>query len=189
MATIGLFISPSEIKAKTFLDENIDEKTIVNSIVYCQEEYTKAILGTALYNEIKGQIEAGTLTSDNTTLRDTYLRPALRYWVLYEGMDEFYMKATNKSIMLKKSDNSDPVDLNAILSLKSSYRNRAERHDEKTRLFLIENADTYPLYRNAGNGTDTIHPKGLTYGTDWYLGGSSDCSDIDKLEYPGSCCD
>ena len=172
MATIGRFISPAKIKAETFVDENVDEKSLTQSILYCQEEYTKSILGTALYDEIKGQIEASTLTSDNTTLLQTYIQPALKWWVVYEAADELHMKATNKSIVTKRSDNSDPVNLNSILALKSKYRNRAERMDEKTRLFLIENQTTYPLYTNPGNGVDTIHPKGLTYGTGWYLGGS-----------------
>lgn len=172
MAQIALFISPSQIKAETSVDENVDEKNLIQSILYCQEEYTKAILGTALYDEIKAQILAGTLTSDNTTLRDTYLRPALKWWVVYEGLEELHMKITNKSVVTKRSDNSDPVDLSAVLAFKNKYRNRAERLDEKTRLFLIENSDTYPLYLNPGSGADTIHPKGLTYGTGWYLGGS-----------------
>lgn len=172
MATIGRFISPSKIKAETFVDENVDEKVLTSSIIYCQEEYTKSILGSALYDEIKGQIEAGTLTADNTTLLQSYIQKALMWWVIYECADEIHAKATNKSIVTKRSDNSDPIDLNAVLAFKSKYRNRAERMDEKTRLFLIQNQTTYPLYINPGNGVDTIHPKGLTYGTGWYLGGT-----------------
>ena len=186
MSTIALFISPSEIKAKSFIDENVDEKPLRESILYCQEEYTKAILGTALYDEIKGQIEAGTITANNTTLRNNYIRPALQWWVVYEAMDELHTKATNKSVMQKKSDNSEPVDLNTILALKSKYRNRAERMDEKTRLYLIENSATFPLYLSPGTGADTIHPKGLTYGTGWYLGDSGN----DSYNTPsGNCCE
>lgn len=186
MATIGLFISPSQIKEQTPIDENVDEKTLRESILYCQDEYTKAICGTALYDEIKGQIEAGTITALNTTLRDSYLRPSLKWWVVYEAMDELHTKFTNKSIVNKKSDNSDPVSITEILSLKNKYRNRAERLDEKARLYLVENTTDYPLYLNPGTGSDTIHPKGLTYGTGWYLGDS----DSDRYNTPsGNCCE
>lgn len=185
---VGLFISPNQIKQDTFVDENVDEKALINSILWCQEEYTKAMLGTALYDEIKGQIEAGTITANNTTLRDSYIRPALKWWVVYEAMDELHMKATNKAIMLKRSDNSDPVSLTDILNLKNKYRNRAERFDEKLRLYLIENTDTYPLYSNAGSGADTIHPKGFTYGTGWYLGGTKKDIGIDT-DYGDNCCE
>ena len=179
MSVVGLFISPSQVKAETFIDENTDEKSIRESILYCQEEYTKAMLGTALYNEIKGQIEAGTTTSLNTTLRDSYIRHSLKWWVVYEAMDTLYMKATNKSILIKKSDNSEPADLNGILTLKNNFRNKAERMDEKLKNYLVENSASYPLYLNPGNGYDTIHPKGLTYGTGWYLGGTDEDYGID----------
>lgn len=185
MATIGRFISPAKIKAETFVDENVDEKTLTQSIIYCQEEYTKNILGTALYNEIKGQIEAGSLTADNTTLLQTYIQPALKWWVVYEAMDELHLKAMNKGIMEKSSDNSQPANLNDILELKNKYRNRAERMDQKTINFLCENDTTYPLYINPGTGADTIHPKSSTYDTGWYLGNSSEGYDTPT----GNCCE
>lgn len=169
MAT-ALFISPSQIKAETNIDENVDEKTLRESIIFCQGEYTKAVVGTALYDEIAGQIVAGTMTALNTTLRDTYLRPALRYWVVYEAMDELHTKIMNKSVMNKRSENSDPVDLNTILALKSKYRNRAERLDQQAINYLRENSDSYPLYLNPGSGVDTVQPKNTSYNTGWYLG-------------------
>lgn len=185
MATIALFISPAQIKAETFVDENVDEKSLVQSILYCQEEYTKNVLGTALYDEIKGQIEAGTLTANNTTLRNNYIRPALKWWVVYEAMEELHMKATNKSITTKSSENSNPVSLSDILDLKFKYRNRAERMDKKMINYLCENDTTFPLYLNPGTGVDTIHPKGSTYGTGWFLGDGDDSYNTPS----GNCCE
>ena len=186
MANVALFISPAQIKAESFVDENVDEKSLVQSIIYCQEEYTKNILGSALYDEVKAQIEAGSLTASNTTLRNNYIRPALKWWVVYEAMDELHAKATNKSVVTKSSDNSSPVDLNGILSLKYKYRNRAERMDQKMINYLCENDTTFPLYLNPGTGADTIHPKGTTYNTGWYLGNSGD----DRHNTPtGNCCE
>lgn len=181
MATIGLFISPSTIKEEAYVDENVDDKYIRDTILLCQELYTKEMLGTALYDEVKGQIEAVALTTLNTTLRNDYIRPALKWWVLYEGMDMLNIKITNKAVMKKRSENSDPVSLEEILNLKNKFRNYAERFDEKIRLYLIENSASYPLYLNPGNGVDTINPKGLTYGTGWYLGGAgSNCPITDE---------
>lgn len=186
MAT-ALFISPSQIKQQTFIDENVDEKQLINAIVYCQEEYTKNMLGTALYNEIKGQIEAGTITANNTTLRDDYIRHALKWWVVYEVMGHIWMKETNKSVMLKNSDNSNPVDLNAVLNLKSDYRNKAERFDDKLKRYLVENQATFPLYYQPGTGVDTVHPKNNTYNVGWYLGGTDNTYGL-PIDY-GDCCE
>lgn len=186
MSTIALLISQSEVKASSHIDENVDDKILAVAIQYAQEEYTKAILGTALYDEIVAQIIAGTLTASNTTLRNSYIKKALLWWVIYEATDELHTKYTNKSVMQKKSDNSEPVDLNTILALKSKYRNRAERMDQKTIDYLRENSTTFPLYGSPGTGSDTIHPKSSTYNTGWYLGDSGN----DSYNTPsGNCCE
>lgn len=179
MATVARFISPAQIKAEAYVDENVDEKYLTDTILFCQELYTKEILGTALYDQIKGQIEGSTLSANNTTLLNSYIKPALKWWVLYEAMEMLNVKITNKAIMKKRSENSDPVSLEEILHLKNKFRNLAERFDEKMRLYLIENSTTFTLYLNPGTGVDTIHPKGLTYGTGWYLGNLERCDDGD----------
>lgn len=180
MANIALLISPATIKADAYVDENVDDKYLVDTILLCQEFYTKESLGTALYDEVCSQVVAGTLTALNTTLRDTYIRPALKWRVLSEGMDMLNIKITNKAVMKKRSENSDPVTLEEILSLKNKFRDYAERYDEKIRLYLVENSSSYPLFLNPGSGADTIHPKGLTYGTGWYLGGQGSCNITDE---------
>lgn len=179
MANIARFISPTKIKQEGFVDENLDEKLISDTIVYAQELQTLEILGTALYDEVKGQILNNTLTSNNSTLLTTYIQPALKWWVLYHGMDMFYVKITNKSVVIKNSENSQSASTEFIIQLKEKFKNLAERWDEKTRKFLIENTTTYPLYLNPGNGADTIYPKGLTYGTGWNLNDDDDdCDDF-----------
>jgi len=188
MSVIARFISPSKIKADTIVDENVDDKVLSNSIIYCQEEYTKSILGTALYDEIYAEIAAGSLSAVNTTLLTTYIQPALKWWVIYEAMEELWAKIGNKSVSTKTSDNSSPVNLDEILMFKNKYRDRAERMDQKTRLYLIQNSTTFPLYNNPGNDIDTIHPKGLTYGTGWYLGGTCNVPNgVDIFIDPTSC--
>ena len=185
MATIALFISAAQMKSDCPIDENVDEKVIIQAIRYSQEEYTKNVLGTALYDEIKAQIVAGTLTALNTTLRDTYIREALKWWVIYEGLEELHYKFTNKAVMNKSSDNSNPASLTDILDLKNKYRNRAERMDKKMINYLCENSDSYPLYINPGTGVDVIQPKSSTYNTGWYLGNGTD-----EYNTPtGNCCD
>lgn len=188
MATIGRFISPTKIKQEAFVDENVDEKYLSDTILYCQELYTKEVIGTGLYDQIKSQIEGGTLSSNNTTLLNSYLQPALKWWVIYEVMDMLYVKLTNKGVLIKKSDNSETVSSDYIIRLKDKFRNLAERWDQKTRLYLIENSSTFTLFNNPGTGADIIHPKNMVYDTGWYLGGTYNCSDIDEFDNPGTCC-
>ena len=139
MANIGRFISPAKIKQEAFVDENVDEKKLSNSILTCQQLYTKEILGTALYDQINTQIENATLTSNNNTLLTSYIQPALKYWVLYDVLPLLSLQITNKGVIKKRSENTEQATAEEILMMKEYFKNLAERWDEKTRLYLIEN--------------------------------------------------
>lgn len=169
MAT-ALFISEQFIKDNTIIDGNVDNKYITNTIAECQDMHILPILGTALYNEINSQIVAGTVSAQNQTLLNTYIQPALKYYVLMEGMDLFNYKVTNKSIAKKTSDNSQPVDEVDVIRLMDRNKDKAEYYSQRLTNFLLANITTYTLYTNAGSTIDTIYPKGNNYTTGWNLG-------------------
>jgi len=169
---IALFIAPLEIKATTFIDENVDEKLIRNVIQEAQDIHVHPILGTGLFNEIKTQINAGTVTSLNNTLVTTYVQPALKYWVLYEGIDVFTYKVMNKSIVKRTSDNTEVIDLDELRRLQDRFRDKAEWYSERVTKYLQENQASYPLYYNPGSGIDVINPRITNYSTGMYLGSS-----------------
>ena len=74
-----LFISETYLKDSSYIDENVDIKLIRNSILETQDMRILPILGTALYEQLKTQIQANTKTTLNNTLLDTYVKPALKY--------------------------------------------------------------------------------------------------------------
>lgn len=172
MSTVVLFITEVHIKEVSIIDENIDAKLIQNAIREAQDIYVHPILGTGLYNELKTQISAGTLTALNTTLLDDYVKWSLIYWTLYTGVDIFTYKIRNKGIYKQTSENSNSIDLEETRRLMDSFRNKAEWYSERVTKYLLEYQTSYPLYINPGTTVDTIHPKKNNYTTDWYLGGS-----------------
>ena len=176
MATISLFIAPTEIKATTIVDENVDEKLIRTVIEEAQNIHLHPMVGTGLFDELKTQISANTLTALNTTLLQTYLQPALKYWVLYEGIDVFVYKFMNKSVVKKNGENSTVVDIDELRRLQDRFRDKAEWYSERATKYLQENQSDYPLYYNPGTGIDTIHPQNKNYSTGFYLGGGDDCT-------------
>lgn len=175
MSTVILFITEVHIKETTPVDENVEAKLIRNAIRDAQEMYILPILGTGLYNELRTQINAGTLTALNTTLLDDYISRALVFYTLYYGVDMFTYKLRNKGIMKQTSENSETITVEELKRLMDSYKNKAEWHSERLTKYLIENEADYPLYINPGNGVDTIYPNKNNYTTDWYLGGRNDC--------------
>lgn len=166
---VALFITEQFIKDNTLIDGNVDEKYITITIAEAQKLHILPILGTALYNELNTQIIAGTTTSANQTLLEDYIADALKYWVIYEGVDLFNYKVTNKAIMTKTSDNSQPIQQADVIRLMDRNRNKAEFFSERLTRFLLANETTYPLYINAGSTIDTIYPNYGNYTTGWNL--------------------
>ena len=172
MATIGLMIHPNEIKANNFVDENVDDKIIRNSIVLAQNLHILPILGTGLFNDIVDDIEAEAISAANQSLLADYIQPALEWWAMYELVEPLTYKITNKSIMKKSSENSNPISNSEVIMLKDKFKNIAEERTQRLISYLCENSDTYTLYDNPGTGSDIIHPRKWAFETGWNLQGS-----------------
>ncbi len=178
MAT-ALFITEDYIKENTLIDGNVDTKYITITIADSQRMHILPILGTALYNELSTQILVGTVTSANQTLLVDYIADALKYWVIFEGIDLFNYKVTNKAIMTKNSDNSQPVQQDDVIRLMDRNKDKAEFFSERITKFLCANDSTYPLFINAGNDFDTVHPNRNNYSTGWVLDDTIDNKGLD----------
>ena len=77
-ATNVYFISETQLKEGSIIDENVDMKALKPMILIAQDQRIQPIIGSGLYAQLKTQIQAGTLTALNTTLLDTYVTPALK---------------------------------------------------------------------------------------------------------------
>jgi hypothetical protein len=168
MAT-ALFITEQFIKDNTLIDGNVDMKYITTTIADAQRLHILPILGTGIYNELGTQINAGTLTALNTTLLDDYIQDALKFWVIYEGIDLFSYHITNKNISTKNSDNSQPVQQVDVIRLMDRNKEKAEWFSQRITKYLLANISSYPLYNNAGNSIDTIYPNRSNFTCGWNL--------------------
>lgn len=160
---VALFISESYIKENSIIDENVDVKLIRSVIKEAQDIHIHPLIGTGLYNELETQINTGSVTADNTTLINNYIRKALMYWVIVEGLDVFLYRVDNKSLSKRSSDNAQPVGEGELIRMIGRMQVKAEWYSERVSRFLCENSLTYPLYTNPGQGSDIIHPNGSNY--------------------------
>lgn len=187
--SVALFITQQFIKDTTAIDGNVDDKYLLIAIEDAQKIHILPILGTALYNEIAGQITAGTTTALNRTLLDDYIQDALKYWVVYEGIDLFQYKITNKAIMEKSSDNSQSVEQVDVIRLMDRNKDKAEFFSERLTKYLYSNITSYPLFQNAGSAYDTIHPKNNNYTTGWVLDEGTNHYGLDVDYGDRGCCE
>lgn len=168
MAT--LFISEQYIKDTSYVDENVDVKLLQSNILETQDFRILHILGTNLYNSLKNTASAS-WTTDQRTLVNDYIAPALKYWVLHDGAYLFQFKIMNKGVLKRNAENAESVDINELDRLMDFFKNRAEFYSERITKFLLQNSTTYPLYLNYGGNVDSIAPKMQNYTQGINLGG------------------
>jgi hypothetical protein len=138
MSANTLLISVSTLKERTHIHDNIDEKMIFPDIKYVQDTYIHPVLGTALF-----------------------IIDAICYFTLAEMVLSGSFHFTNKGVVRRTSDTSDPVPMSEIFDLANRYKNRGETYANRMKEYLRATATTsvLPEYLNPGTTSDTILPE------------------------------
>lgn len=187
------FISADKLKQETVINENTDNKLVTPTLLMVQDIYIQSLLGTALYEELKTQIKADTVTTLNKKLLDNYIQTVLKYYCMAELCTPLTYKFMNAAIVTKNSENSTSVGPAQLSQIKNYYLNHAEWYAKRLVKYLQQNQNSYPLWQNGNTTMDAIHPRTNTYQTGLYLGntrkqGNTNTSlPIDKNET--DCCD
>lgn len=194
MSTV-LFISVNDIKLRTGLTANVEEKLVLPEIYTAQDMYILPALGTALYDRLLAGIVANNLTVNEQTLIDTYITPSLVFFVMAELPMGLSYQFYNKGVIRKTDANATEPSAQELIEVSNKYRARAEFYKERLVRYLKEESgkNTFPEYNNPGSRYDTIIPDRNGYRTTIYLGGNIGCCEGMSLEekYQGNvnpCC-
>ena len=163
-----LFISTSFLKSNTVINNNVDDELLEPWIIVAQNKYIERSLGTALFNDVISNIQAGTISGITKVLLDDYIQPCLQHFVVYESLPFLSMKLTNKSVTRKDSDNSTAIDLKDMQYLRDNVLNTAQYMQKRLVEYLQTEVDNgnFDLYSNPGDDASTINPS-----TDVWFGG------------------
>lgn len=169
-----LTITEKYLKEKSIVNENTDMKVITPVIILVQDKYIKPLLGSDLFDQIKSQIIASTVSANNQTLLDDYILPCMLWYTLAESTPAFKYRYMNKGIMVKNSENSSAADLQEIQFLMDNWRNNGEMYAERCTRYLVKNRNTYTLY-DANPDSDDIKPNTTNYTSGLALDDPGDC--------------
>jgi len=164
------FISSEYVKNNSVIDGNVDEKYIKIAIQRAQRNQLIYIIGSGIYNEIAGQIQAGTLTANNTTLLDDYIAPCLLAYTLVEVSPYMLYKLSNRNVGVKDAERVTATEFNRLDDIMKRFENDAELDANRLIKYILANQTLYPLYNNAGSSEDTINPRAETFECDIYTG-------------------
>lgn len=175
MSSNTLLISVQQLKERTGLHSNVDEKQVTPDIKYCQDAYIMPLLGTALMDKLQADIEAGAPTGNYLTLWSNYVLDALCYYVLGESPMTLTYQLYNKGLVRKSSENTINPDVQDIISMADKYKKRAEWYGQRIADYLLENYNLFPEYTSPGSGIDAFLPEISAYKTTFSIGDDCGC--------------
>ena len=156
-----LYIDANYIKAYSHLDGSIDEKDILPSIIQAQDSQIQPILGTELFNALKTQITAGTISGNYQTLLQDYVQMATLKWTLVNFYPYLQGKILNGTIGSRNVDNITALSQDEVMRLVDIERSNAQFYTERLIEYLTNNTTLFPEY--ASNSGADMYPDTQTY--------------------------
>lgn len=159
----ALFISEQTLLENSIINENVSYTQIRPTLIKVQEMRIQPIIGSPLYNEIKAQIIAQSVSVLNTTLLEDYIQPALVQWLQFELPMVLAFKYMNKGMDRRTSTESTAMNVDEITRLMDRTKSDAEWYSERVTRYLVENRNDYPLFNSPTVAIDTIYPNATNY--------------------------
>ena len=170
-----LLIDETILRDRTSIHTNIDAKLLYPEIKAVQDMYIHPILGTALYNKIINDVNAGTITGVYKSLLDDYVIDTLIWYVMMQLPIPLTAQFWNRGVHVKHGEGDTALTLEQMQQVSDMYRMRAEWYANRLRLFLVEdNGVNYPEWDDDGNRVDDISPVRRTFTMPIWLG-DCDC--------------
>ena len=156
-----LFISENKLKESTAINMNVDVDLLLPYVRQAQKLYVEPKLGTDLYDKLKADITAGTLTGAYKTLVDEYIGDMLPHWGFYNLIPYLRFKVENGNIYSKTSETGNALTTEESQHLREEVRNTAEYYTERLIEHITNNTSSYPEYST--NSGEDISPDSNAY--------------------------
>ena len=181
-----LLIDMEYISDNSILDENVDQRLMVDALWTAQREYIKPLLGTDLYDDIITKAAAGTLAGNDLILVNTYIAPCLLKYLVFEMTPILAYKYRNKGVVQQTSENSQATSFDDLNHLLNRWRDKAEMFAQDTISYLSANSTLFPLY-TSNSDSDDIFPSNSAFTGGLYLGDGG--KNRGGFDYLRDCCD
>jgi hypothetical protein len=161
MAAYVLLISENKLKQSTAINMNVDVDLLLPYVRQAQKLYVEPKLGTDLYDKLKSDISAGTLTGDYKTLVDDYIGDMLPNWAFFHCIPFLRFKVENGNIYSRTSESGTALSTEESQHLREEVRNTAEYYTERLIEYLKNNTSLFPEYST--NSGAEISPDSNAY--------------------------
>lgn len=144
---MATFLVPIErVKRNTYIDGNVDDKTIKLALTNAQEQLLEPVIGSALYEKLTGGIAEGNLELDYQNLIINYIWKILYHGTTFMVARNLLFRYTNSSIVKDSNQNSTAIDAVDLNTLRDEEFNSYQFQVDKLMRFLKANASQFPEY-------------------------------------------
>jgi len=149
------FITLSDLKAETAIQSNVESALLMPYVALAQTEFITKELGITLTEQLTAEINLwgiSGLTGSSLSLIN-YIKKPLCYYTFYKAFPYIGTKFTNKGIVKMLDDNAENVSDEKEKELRADIKNTAESEHNKLRLFLYQNKELFPTWRELGDSS------------------------------------
>ena len=146
-----LFISEARLKSLTAIHDNVEPNDLMPFVLQAQDIYVQDVLGTKFYNSLKTNVSGASLTTEETTLINDYISPALANYSLYLAIPTLNYKFKNKSILNPSSEESLNTGFDEMKYLRENTLDTAQFYMARALDYLCDNSSAFPDYSQPGS--------------------------------------
>jgi hypothetical protein len=148
----ALFITLQELKRKSIIDGNVDTDKLIQFVEVAQDTVIQNYLGTKLYDTLQTQVINNTLTTNNSTLLNTYIKPMLIWYTQATYLPYAAYQISNGGVFKHNSENSTSVSESEITKLTRHATETADFYAKRFMDYMDDNSELYPDYTASQNG-------------------------------------
>ena len=141
-----LFTSPRIIKRDTPLGSQVDDNLILPYIRMAQDKEILPYLGTKLFDKLKDDIDANTLTGVYQTLVDDYLVASLVQFTFAMVAPMIRVRFSNNSVTVVSSEQGQTANRDDIKPIVDQARQMGEFYRERMVEHIHHNIANFPEY-------------------------------------------
>jgi hypothetical protein len=144
------------------LSINVDDKKYRSALIDAQTDM-EYLLGTNFYNELVSQYEGNTLTADNDTLYENYVKNYLA-WKTYSNYLPFAnVDSTASGLRVQDDDNSSIVNELQLHTVEKNVQEKVNKYQDRMinylKLSQSQDSTKYPLFTT---GCKTVRSFSIT---------------------------
>ena len=156
-----MLITAAQVIEMSFSNASTDPSLIKSQYIRAaQARFIRPLIGDDMYDELVAEKDANVYTGLNLTLIETYLQPALAFYVKLLCLADMRLNTTSQGLMINNSEFANSGNREDKADLAASTRDIADTLLNEAIKYIEDedNIDSFPLYLMAN--TNAKNPIG-----------------------------